>query len=486
MTREDAQPTSGVPRLVARASGVAVVCALVLMVSPLATTSGAVAVQSFALPVQSPALALEPTAGPPGTEVTAIASGYHECPPTGNDDVGPGEVVFFWDGVDKLAVVPVEDGSSSATFVVPDSASLAEHNVVTWCLGDDRLTASAGFEVTPPKGVLVVVPSIVGMPVAQAQDELGQARLVVGQISGKGEVILSQDPLAGTEVPRRTAVDVVLGPVEPVLVVVPDLVDRPVGEAEPTLMTVGLRLGNVSGTGDVVRSQSPVAGAEVPRGTAVGITVGPSAPLLVAVPNLVGLDVDVVPSILVSGGLALGQVAGTGEVVRSQNPAAGSRVPSGSAVNVSLEAVVPPPRPVEVPNLVRATVDEAQAALTAAGLVLGNNPGGGGTVESQEPTAGTLVPAGSPVTITLSRPTPWWPAAVLAVLLGVALLAPRMLRSRIDRRWVRAHVRATPGAAPGFGVKVTEQPPSTSPPTHVVRLEPHPDSGTQVLEEVGR
>jgi beta-lactam-binding protein with PASTA domain len=485
MMQEDAQPTSVVPRPVARASVVALVPALAFMVSTSAMTGGAVADQAPAL-LQAPGLALEPTTGPPGTEVTAIASGYRNCPPTGNDDVGPGEVIFLWDGADKLAVVPVEDGSASATFVIPESASLAEHNVVTWCLGDDRLTAAAGFEVTRPMDVLVVVPNIVGMPVAQAQEQLGRVRLAVGQISGRGEVISGQDPLAGTEVPRDTAVDVVLGSVEPVLVVVPDLVNRPVDEVGPTLTTAGLRLGSVSGSGEVVRSQSPVAGAEVPRGTAVGITVGPSMPSLVTVPDLLGLDVDVVPGILASRGLELGQVAGTGEVVRSQNPAAGSQVPSGTAVSVSVEAAVPPPRLVAVPSLIKATVDEANAALTAAGLVLGNNPGGDGTVESQEPAAGTLVPAGSAVTVTLTQPTPWWPAAALAVLLGVALLATRMLPSHRDRRWVRAHVRATSGAPPGFDVDVTEQPAAASPPTHVVRIEPHPDSGTQVFEEVGR
>jgi hypothetical protein len=186
-------------------------------------------------------------------------------------------------------------------------------------------------------------------------------------------------------------------------------------------------------------------------------------------------------------------VSGRGEVIRSQNPPAGTQVPSGSAVNISVEATASPERLVAVPDLVDGTVDEARASLGDVGLVLGNDPDGARRVESQEPAAGTLVPVGATVTVTVSEPTvpiaeraPLWPVAAAAlILLGAGLVAPRTLRARRGPKWVRTHVRIVAGPASASDVEVTH-PRADRPPTHVVRIEPHPDRGTQILEEVNR
>jgi len=87
---------------------------------------------------------------------------------------------------------------------------------------------------------------------------------------------------------------------------------------------------------------------------------------------------------------------------------------------------------------------------------------------------------------------PWfWPVIVALILLGVGLLILlvvlllfRAVRGRQGQKWVRAHVRAVAGTAPGVGVEVMESRTDHSPPTCVVRLESRADSGTQVLEEV--
>jgi beta-lactam-binding protein with PASTA domain len=441
---------------------------------------------SSAAALQAAALTLTPGSGPPGTNVEATASGFENCPPTGNDDVGPGDVGFFWDGLDELAVVPVQKGSAATAFVVPESASLADHKVVAQCLGDERLAASAAFTVTPPVQVPVLVPELLQLSLEEARQRLEAAQLVLGQVSGSGDLVCKQEPAAGTEVQAGSVVDVAVGCVEPALVVVPNLVDKPLDQAGGDLMSVGLELGGVSGTGDIVRSQSPAVGAEVPRGTAVSVTVGPAVPALVEVPNLVGVAVGDVPALLVSGGLILGQVSGTGEVVRSQRPPPGTQVRRGTAVSVSVEAGVPVPRLIAVPNVIGRTAGEARLALAAGGLVLGNDPDGDGAIESQEPAAGTLVPAGSAVMITLGHPAPRWPVGVLLVLLVAAVVGPRFVRGRRDRTWVRAHVRVRGGATQGPTVQIAEQPDASFQPTHVVRLEPHADRGTQVLEEVDR
>jgi hypothetical protein len=87
---------------------------------------------------------------------------------------------------------------------------------------------------------------------------------------------------------------------------------------------------------------------------------------------------------------------------------------------------------------------------------------------------------------------PWfWPVIVALILLSVGLLILlvgllifRAVRDRQRQKWVRAHVRAVAGTAPGVGVEVMESRTDHSPPTCVVRLEPRADSGTQILEEV--
>jgi beta-lactam-binding protein with PASTA domain len=374
---------------------------------------------------QEPSVSVEPTSGPPGTDVTAVATRYDGCSPSGLDDVGDGQVAFYWDS-DQLGVADVSDGSASLTFAVPELAGRGDHQVVTRCLGDDELNASRRFTVEPPVEAPVIVPDIMGMSVEEATDRL---------------------------------------------------------------VAEGLALGDVSGVGDVIDSQDPPAGEEVPAGSTVDVTVVRVEPQPVVVPDLVGLDVAEVPGVLAERGLVLGSQSGDGEVVRSQDPEPGSLVPPGSAVSISVETEVPPESLVEVPDLTGLPVDEARAALAAAGLEVGDSLDGSGLVESQEPDAGTLVPVATAVSLTLEGTrTPWWPiaAAALVVLLGAGLSAHQVTRSSRDRRWLRRHMRLAPSAGPAPGSDITERRTEMEPPTLVVRLEVRPDSGTQVLEEVPR
>lgn len=372
-----------------------------------------------------PVVSVDPTSAPPGSSVTAVATGYGGCPPSGLDDVGDGQVAFFWNS-DELGVADVGDGSASTTFAVPESASPGDHQVVTRCLGDDELNASTRFTVEPPIETLVPVPNIIGMSVEEATDRLAAGRLALGQVSGLGGIVDSQDPAPGQQVPVGSTVDLTVVRVDPQPVVVPDLI---------------------------------------------------------------GLNVAEVPGVLAGLGLVLGSQSGDGDVVRSQEPEPGSPVPPGSAVNISVETEVPPEPLVEVPDLTGMTVDEARAALTAAGLEVGNSLDGAGIVESQEPDAGTLVPVATAVSLSLEGTrTPWWPiaAAALLVLLGTAVSAHQVTRSSRDRRWLRKHMRLAPGVAPAPGFVITEPRREREPPTLVVRLVTHADSGTQVLEEVPR
>jgi beta-lactam-binding protein with PASTA domain len=271
---------------------------------------------------------------------------------------------------------------------------------------------------------------------------------------------------------------------------VPDLVDEPRGAVAEILSAAGLELGGVSGTGEVVRRQNPLAGTEVPAGSQVDVTTGPAPTTLVTVPDLLGADLESVPALLASRGLVLGLVTGGGDVVRDQEPAPGTRVPVDSAVNVSVEEAVPPATLVEVPDLLGRTGDEARAVVETAALVLGGELDGDERVGTQVPVAGTLVVVGSTVTVSASTERsagwPWRAATLVGGLLLAVLLVRGSLRPWRDRRWVRRHLRVVARGAPGQGPAVTEPLDHASRPTQVVRLEPDIELGTPTLQEVDR
>jgi beta-lactam-binding protein with PASTA domain len=435
----------------------------------------------------TPAVSVAPDTGPPGTMVSVVARGYADCPTPVTDDVSS-YVRFLWDGTDEVAeTVVAADGTATASFLVPDTTGFGEHDVVATCTEDDDLTSSTTFAVTPPEEVRVVVPSVIGLEVDEASARLRAADLEPGPIRGTGGVVASQDPAAGTEVVAGTPVALTLEAAEPEPTVVPDLVDGTLADAREALGAASLVLGGVSGDGEVVRRQSPRAGAEVPVGTTVDVTVGPLPPETAVVPDLRGRALDDVPPLLEEPGLVLGVVTGAGDVVRDQDPVPGSEVPRGSAVNVSVDAQ-DPVVVVPVPDLSGATAEEARGALDDLGLELAGELDEDGTVATQDPAPGTLVPIGSAVTVSAHPPPPdtaWWAVVVgLAATLLAALRAARSLRPWRDRRWVRRHLRARSRGLAGIGVEVVEASPPGSPPTHVVRLAARHEPETIVLEEV--
>ena len=423
--------------------------------------------------VAGPQLRLDPAEGQTGTTVGWVASGFAGCKPTGDADepgnkpdpadpspggpgspgpeprVAPGNhvvsngaplavavvavadperaVELLWDNEEPLATATVRDGVASSTFVVPESAVPGPHSVTARCVGESRQDETS-FTVTEP-------------PVEQ--------------------------------------------------VVVPDVVGERLGEAEKILAGEGLALGETSGEGDTVESQSPEAGDTVDPGTQVDVDLGVVAPVLVEVPNLVDRSVEGAEQVLNATLLKLGKVVGDRDgTVQKQRPRAGKFVLRGTAVRITMAAV--PPKLVRVPDLVGESSSSADTVLVAVGLALGGSADGDREIASQDPVAGSLVPVGTTVRVTYASPSgpgarPLW-AVLAAVLLGSAAAAAGLyrLKRRLDRRWVRLHdVRAVMGTAPA-PVETTEKTEDASSPGHTVRIEPHRDSGTHVLEELNR
>jgi beta-lactam-binding protein with PASTA domain len=198
------------------------------------------------------------------------------------------------------------------------------------------------------------------------------------------------------------------------MVAVPKVVGQTQSQAQTTLEASGLRVGQVSQEptlavppGTVV-SQSPSAGSEVKKDSAVDISVADIP--TVQVPNVVGqLQADAITA-LAEAGLRTGTVnyvydsnvqAGK---VGAQTPSANEKVSVGSAVNLTVSMGN---QQGQVPNVIGLSQDDANSVITAAGFKVttvkaasANVPPG--DVVAQSPAAGVVTAAGSTVTITVS------------------------------------------------------------------------------------
>jgi hypothetical protein len=219
----------------------------------------------------------------------------------------------------------------------------------------------------------------------------------------------------------------------------------------------------------------------------------------VTVPNLVGQTVDRARVALRAAGLVLGSDLAAGRRVEVQKPAAGTPICPGSVVAVVVSEVIvapPIPRPVpSVPHWVSPVVPREVPPVVpheAPPVVPREVPPVPPAVPHEVPPAPPVVPPVPPVipgvipAVTISELIPWpWLIAAL-ILLGVGLLTVLGGRVSHGQKWVRAHVRAVAGIAPDVDVEVMESRSDRSATTCVVRMEPHADSGTQILEEVHR
>ena len=136
-----------------------------------------------------------------------------------------------------------------------------------------------------------------------------------------------------------------------------------------------------------------------------------SGPPPVTVPNVIGQTQNGAAAVLQKSGLTVGTVTQqtstsvpAGSVI-SQNPAAGTSVAPGSAVDLVVSSGPPP---VTVPSVVGQTQSAATAVLQSFNLTVGSvtqqvAPGvAPGIVLSQNPAAGTSVAAGTAVDLVVS------------------------------------------------------------------------------------
>ncbi len=161
----------------------------------------------------------------------------------------------------------------------------------------------------------------------------------------------------------------------------------------------------------VVISQVPVEGYAIERGEVVRLKVSSGASTI-EVPPLVGLSLEEARRLLVLKGLKMGSVeqqhspSTPEDEVISTDPASGVLVEKESSVNlvVSLGGEM-----VSVPRLYGETLEDARLMLRSRGLKAGkvsytvSEEHSFDIIISQSPTAGSEVPEGSEVDMTVNR-----------------------------------------------------------------------------------
>jgi len=306
---------------------------------------------------------------------------------------------------------------------------------------DARIDRGASITLLVSSGPPTVpTPSVVGEDLKLAMDTLTangfdvRVGTAVHSNSVRAGAVAQTRPAPGSPVPAKGTI-VLLPSAGPQLVTVPSVVDLIDSDAQRQLQRLGLKLrinqviSDATIPAHTVIDQEPPDGASVAPGSTITVDVSGGA-ANIAVPNLVGGTVDDARNSLNQVGLALGTVAQaemadtTPGTVVSQNPAAGSAVGQGQPVDVVVavapgNASSPGPTPSSaaaptaaptatgapqalqpIPNVRGMTVDQARAALAAAGYVVSRvtlAPGSpsNARVITTEPAAGATTPPGS-------------------------------------------------------------------------------------------
>ncbi|MFF2776318.1 Stk1 family PASTA domain-containing Ser/Thr kinase [Streptomyces sp. NPDC058052] len=265
-------------------------------------------------------------------------------------------------------------------------------------------------------GQFTRVPAVLGQTERVATERLADAGLEPGtterafsDVYERGTV-MGVDPAPGERVRSHATVTLTLSR-GPEIVKVPNLKNKPLDEARRILTEQGLAPGVVSTAFSTTVAQGAVIGSDPEPGTerapdsAVALVVSKGAP--VDVPDVTGETVADATATLQEAGLKVSvapeRVHSTEETgsVAAQSLAEGSRAAKGDAVTLTVSKG---PRPVEVPDVVGMTTDEAREALEAAGFevkVEKKFPFLGDEVTAQSVDGGATAPEGSTVAITI-------------------------------------------------------------------------------------
>lgn len=201
-----------------------------------------------------------------------------------------------------------------------------------------------------PAAAAIPAPEFVGTTIKDAR-KIAVAQSIIIIQDGDREApdkapgeILEQNPPAGTMLTSTREIRVVVAKAREAKV--PNLVGKPIVEAKAALDALGVEVTEVqkdsSKTPGTVLSQKPAAGVKVQPGTPVELTI--AALPLIEVPAVTGKYLNKAKTVLKDSGLDLGDVKrveheehGENYVLR-QDPAAGTKVPFGTVITLTVVA----------------------------------------------------------------------------------------------------------------------------------------------------
>jgi serine/threonine-protein kinase len=192
----------------------------------------------------------------------------------------------------------------------------------------------------------VDVPNVVGLQFTEAEKQIKDAGLGVERADEENDapvgMVVAQDPEASTRADKGSSVTLHVSR-GPTIVEVPNVVNQDVNDARAALQDEGFKVNVVTKQDDSqpanrVLKQDPAAGAKVPKGSTVTLTVA-GGKTKVTVPNVVGQDQDTAIDTIGKAGLIPRRVTeasstvAAGDVIRT-SPPGGTQVDKGSTVTV--------------------------------------------------------------------------------------------------------------------------------------------------------
>jgi len=302
-----------------------------------------------------------------------------------------------------------------------------------------RSDPAAGTVVSRNSAVAVVIstgPVKVGVPyvvgkaltgAGGAEETLAAAQLAAGTLTTvhdnsvpEGQVI-NQGLAAGLLVDPGTAVDLTIssGPEPPVAL--PDVTGSDINTAANMLQPYGITISGMSFeysstvAQNLIISSDPTPGTMVARNSGISVTIS-NGPAVIPVPDLAGMDVSTASNTLNLYGITIAGMSfeysstvPIDRIIRS-TPAAGSLVEWNSTVAVVISLGSEPLA--LMPNIVEQDIATAADLLLPYGITItGMSFEYSSTVPmdhviSSNPTAGTLVPRNSGVSVVVSKGAP--------------------------------------------------------------------------------
>lgn len=290
--------------------------------------------------------------------------------------------------------------------------------------GSDSETETATVEESTTDGTMTIMPSVVGLDLADAIDELTAAGLSYEIEEYEDSVIYEDNQVTyqefedGTSVPRNTRVKLRVCDNSGYAEVPEGLVGSTYEAARRALLGVGLTPNRVEEYSEdvaegIVISVDPEEGERISKETTVNVTVslGPES-VPVDVPAVTGNSESTARSVLERLGLNVqveyenSNTVPQGEVIR-QDPSSGTTLEEGSTVTIWVSSGS---NQVAVPNLLGRSLEEARRLLEERGLSLSSSYNedysdsiSAGMVMGQSVSADTMVDPGTSITVTLSR-----------------------------------------------------------------------------------